>query len=258
VKKASLLAASSVAVGIGILAAPGVAAAAGGTSYQAQLNAINGSGASGSFMLTLDGSTATVTEHVSGLAASFNGKPYPHVQHIHIAAKGQCPDMSADTSKDGVISTTEGAPFYGAIGTTLSTSGDTSPAAGTTLTVAPSGGSFHYQRTFRLDAKTLDSIKAGTAVVVVHGLDPSKLPQAAQKEKSDLVPALPLAATSPALCGTITASQMSSMPTGAAATGGGSTAGLQHEGLIAAGALLVAAGAATGAGALRRRTTAQR
>jgi hypothetical protein len=91
-------------------------------------------------------------EHVSGLAASFNGKPYPHVQHIHIAAKGQCPDMSADTSGDGVISTTESGPFYGAIGTTLSTSGDTGPAAGTTLTVAPSGASFHYQRSFQLDA----------------------------------------------------------------------------------------------------------
>jgi len=257
VKKASLLAASSVAVGIGLLAVPGVAAAA-GTSYQAQLSAINGSGASGTFMLTLDGSTATITEHASGLAASFNGQPYPHVQHIHIGAKGQCPDMSADASKDGVISTTEGAPFYGGIGTTLSTSGDTSPAAGTTLTVAPSGGSFDYQRTFPLDAKTLDSIKAGTAVIVVHGLDPAKLPAAAQSEKSDLVPSLPLAATSPALCGTLTASQMSSMPNGAAATGGGSTAGLQHEGLLAGGAALVAAGALTGGAALRRRTGSTR
>ena len=257
-KKASLLAASSVAVGIGILAVPGVAAAAGGSSYQAHLGALNGSGASGSFLLSLDGSTATITEHVSGLAASFNGQPYPHVQHIHIGAKGQCPDPSADTSKDGVISTTEGAPFYGGIGTTLSTSGDTSPAAATTLTVAPSGASFDYQRTFALDAKTLDSIKAGTAVVVVHGLDPASLPQAAQSEKSDLVPSLPLAATSPALCGAVTASQMSSMPAGAAATGGGSTAGLQHEGLLAGGAALVAAGAVTGAAALRRRTGARR
>lgn len=256
-KKASLLAASSVAMGIGLLAAPGVAAAA-GTSYQAQLNAINGSGASGTLLLELDGSTATVTEHASGLAASFNGQPYPHVQHIHIGAKGQCPDMSADASKDGVISTTEGAPFYGGIGTTLSTSGDTSPAAGTTLTVAPSGGSFDYQRTFPLDAKTLDSIKAGTAVIVVHGLDPAKLPSAAQSEKSDLVPSLPLAATSPALCGTLTASQMSSMPNGAAATGGGSTAGLQHEGLLAGGVALVAVGALTGGAALRRRTGSAR
>ena len=256
-KKASLLAASSVALGIGVLAVPGIAAASDATSYQAQLSQINNSGASGTFMLSLNGSTATITEHVDGLAATFNGNPYPHVQHIHIAAKGQCPDMSADTSGDGVISTTEGAPFYGAIGTTLSTSGDTSPAAGTTLTVAPSGASFDYKRTFDLDAKTLDSIKAGTAVIVVHGLDPSKLPAAAQSEKSDLVPSLPLAATSPALCGTLTASQMSSMPSGAADTGGGSTAGVEHEGLLAGGAALVAAGALTGGLALRRRSAAR-
>ena len=253
-KKATLLAASTVALGIGVLAVPGIAAAAAATSYQAQLDAINGSGASGTFMLSLNGSTATITEHVDGLAATFGGNPYPHVQHIHIGAKGQCPDMSADTSKDGVISTTEGGPFYGAIGTTLSTSGDTSPAAGTTLTVAPSGASFDYKRSFDLDSKTLDSIKAGTAVIVVHGLDPAKLPSAAQSEKSDLVPSLPLAATSPALCGKVTASQMSSMPSGAADTGGGSTAGVEHEGLLAGGAALLAAGALTGGLALRRRS----
>jgi hypothetical protein len=253
-KKATLLAASTVALGIGVLAVPGIAAAADATSYQAQLDAINGSGASGTFMLSLNGSTATITEHVDGLAATFGGNPYPHVQHIHIGAKGQCPDMSADTSKDGVISTTEGGPFYGAIGTTLSTSGDTSPAAGTTLTVAPSGASFDYKRSFDLDSKTLDSIKAGTAVIVVHGLDPAKLPSAAQSEKSDLVPSLPLAATSPALCGALTASQMSSMPSGAADTGGGSTAGVEHEGLLAGGAALLAAGALTGGLALRRRS----
>ena len=95
-------------------------------------------------MISLNGSQATITEHVTGLAATFGGKPYPHVQHIHIGAKGTCPTTSADTNGDGVISTTEGAPSYGGIGTTLSTSGDTSPAAGTTLTVAPSGASIDY------------------------------------------------------------------------------------------------------------------
>ena len=253
-KKATLLAASSVALGIGVLAVPGIAAAADGSSYQAQLAQLNGSGASGTFMLSLNGSTATITEHVDGLAATFGGNPYPHVQHIHIGAKGQCPDMSADTSGDGVISTTEGAPFYGAIGTTLSTSGDTSPAAGTTLTVAPSGASFDYKRSFDLDSKTLDSIKAGTAVIVVHGLDPAKLPSAAQSVKSDLVPSLPLAATSPALCGTLVASQMSSMPGGAANTGGGSTSGIEDQGVLGLGGVLLAAGLGAGALAMRRRT----
>jgi len=253
-RKAPFLAASSVALGIGLLAMPGIASADTGSSYQAQLAPLNHAGASGTFMLSLNGSQATITEHVDGLAATFGGKPYPHVQHIHIGAQGNCPTASADKDGDGVVSTTEGAGNYGGIGTTLSTSGDTSPAAATTLTVAPSGASFDYKRTITLDDKTLAALKGGTGVVVVHGLDPATLSAKAQAAKSDLVPALPLAATSPALCGALTASQMS-MPSGAAATGGGSTAGLQDEGLLAGGAALVAAGAVAGAVALRRRSS---
>jgi hypothetical protein len=203
-------------------------------------------------MVTLNGNQATVTEKVSGLAATFSGKPYPHVQHIHIGAKGTCPGPSADTSGDGVISTTEGAPFYGGIGATLSTSGDTSPAAGTDLAVAGMGSSFTYQRTITLDAKTLASLQSGTAVVVVHGLDPATLPAGAQKEPSDLVPSLPLAATSPALCGTLTA-----MPAGAPGTGIAAPA--QQQGadlaLIATGAGLIAA--AGGVYGIRRRLAAK-
>jgi len=256
-RKAPFLAASSVALGIGLLAMPGIASADTGSSYQAQLAPLNHSSASGTFMLSLNGSQATITEHVDGLAATFGGKPYPHVQHIHIGAQGNCPTASADKDGDGVVSTTEGAGNYGGIGTTLSTSGDTSPAAGTTLTVAPSGASFDYKRTINLDDKTLAAVKGGTGVVVVHGLDPATLSAKAQAAKSDLVPALPLAATSPALCGALTTSQMS-MPTGAAATGGGSTAGVQDEGLIAGGAALVAAGAVAGGLALRRRSSTVR
>lgn len=256
-KKSLLLAAPSVALGIAVMAMPGIASAADSTSYQAKLGALNGSGASGTVMIQMNGDQATVTEKVTGLAGMFNGAPYPHVQHIHIGAKGECPTPAADTDKDGVISTTEGAPAYGAIGTTLSTSGDTSPAAGTTLTVAPSGASFTYNRTFALDAKTMESLKAGTAVVVVHGLDPATLSAAAQSKPSDLVPSLPLAATSPALCGALTASQMGSMPSGSAATGGGSTAGVEDQGLMALGGGLLAAGAVAGGLAVRRRSAAQ-
>lgn len=239
-------------LGIGL---PGTASAASTTSYQANLQAINHVTGSGDFMLKLNGSQATVTEHVSGLADKFGGNAYPHVQHIHIDGKGQCPTTSADTNGDGVVSTTEGAPSYGGIGTTLSTSGDTSPAAGTTLTVAPSGATYTYSRSFTLDSKTMAALKAGTAVIVVHGLDPATLSKKAQGEKSDLVPALPLAATSPALCGVVTASQMTSVPGGAPQTGGGSTSGIQDESvLLLGGGLLIAAG---GAFAARRRSARQ-
>jgi hypothetical protein len=252
-KKSLLLLAPSLALGIAAIATPSSAFAAGSTSYQAQLAPLNHSTGSGKIWIDLDGSKATVTETFTGLAKSFSGQPYPHVQHIHIGAKGECPPGSADKNGDGVISTTEGGPSYGAIGTTLSTSGDTSPAAGTTLTVAPSGSSTSYKRTFTMNAKTVAALRDGTAVVVVHGLNPTTLSTTAQGEKSDLVPSLPLAATSPALCGAVTASQMSSMPNGSAGTGGGSTAGVQHESLLASGGLLVVGGLLAGGFAARRR-----
>jgi hypothetical protein len=219
------IAATGGALVLGMFAAnPAVAQTSNGaTAYQANLQEINGSGASGTLMITLNGSQATITEKASGLAATFSGNPYPHVQHIHIGAKGECPTMAADTDGDGVISTTEGAPSYGPIGATLSTSGPTSPASGTVLNIAPSGPTIDYSRTITLDDKTVAAIKANTGVIVVHGLDPAKLSAKAQAAKSDLVPSLPLAATSPALCGSLTAAQTTAVPSGGAATGAGGT-----------------------------------
>jgi hypothetical protein len=221
-----------------------------GSSYMATLNPLNHATGSGTLMLKLNGSSATVTEHWSGLAAEFSGAPYPHVQHIHIGAKGTCPTSAADKDGDGVVSTTEGASFYGGIGTTLSVSGDTSPAAGTNIKIAPAGASTDYSRKITLDSATMESVKDGTAVIVVHGLDPATLSKKAQGEKSDLVPSLPLAATSPALCGSLM-----TMPSGAPQTGSGSTAGPEALGLFALGGGLLAA-AGGGAIWLRRRNTA--
>lgn len=256
-KKSLLLLAPTVALGVAALAMPGAASAAEGTSYQAQLNALNNSSGSGTLTLALNGSEATITQTVTGLADKFSGKPYPHVQHIHIGAKGECPTPDADKDGDDVVNTTEGTSAYGPIGTTLSTSGDTSPAAASTLTVAPMGASFDYSRTFTLDSKTMASLKEGTAVIVVHGLDPATLSQKAQDAKSDLVPSLPLAATSPALCGTLVASQMGSMPGGGADTGGGSTSGVENQAVLGFGGALLAAGLGAGALAMRRRTASE-
>jgi hypothetical protein len=235
------------AVPVALAAAPAMADS--GASYQATLNPLNHATGSGTAWISVNGSSATVTESWSGLAGDFNGAPYPHVQHIHIGGQGVCPTPSADKNGDGVISTTEGGPAYGAIGTTLSTSGDTSPAAGPNIKIAPSGSSTEYKRTISLDSKTLDSLKAGTAVVVVHGLDPSTLSKKAQGEKSDLVPSLPLAATSPALCGTLRA-----MPTGGVNTGTGSTAGTEDAGLLGLAGALFALGAGTAMYTVRRKT----
>jgi hypothetical protein len=235
------LAASTMALGgMALVASPAVAAT---QSYEATLAPLNGSSASGTLMLTLDGNQATITEKASGLPQTFGGNPYPHVQHIHINGQGTCPAMSADTNGDGVISTTEGAPAYGPIGTTLSTSGPTTAAAGTVLTIAPSGATIDYSRTIMLDAATVSAIQNHTAVIVVHGLDPTTLSTQAQAEKSELVPSLPLAATSPALCGALTAAQTTAVPAGGAQTGLGGTSGTEDGMLFVLGGSLLAGSA---------------
>jgi hypothetical protein len=242
----ALLPLAAAAVPFALMAAP--AQAASGNTYQATLDPLNHSSGSGMAMITLNGNTADVKLSWSGLAATFNGAAYPHVEHIHIAGQGQCPTTAADKNGDGVISTTEGGPAYGGIGTTLSVKGDTSPKAGTDIKIAPGGSSTNYHRTIQLSNAAATSVRNGSGVVVVHGLDPATLSKKAQNEKSDLVPSLPLAATSPALCGVLSAS-----PSGGVATGSGSTAGVEDLGLLAAGGGLVALGG--GVFGLRRRTT---
>ena len=255
-KKALVKIAAPVAVGAAaLLALPGTASAADTTSYSATLNPLNNqTGASGTLMLQLNGSTATITEQVSGLAQTFMNAPFPHVQHIHGGAAGMCPTQADDANGDGVVSTPEAAKDYGSVLTTLSVSGDTSASAATDVKIAPSGGSYSYSRTINLDSATMQAIQNGTAVIVVHGLDPATAPKAATTEKSPLVPSLPLAATAPALCGKLVASQMSSMPAGGAATGGGSTAGVQDGGLLALGGALLLGATGIGVAARRRAT----
>jgi hypothetical protein len=240
----ALLPLAAAAVPFAMMAAP--AQADSGSTFQTTLNPLNHSSGSGMAMITLNGNTAHVTLSWSGLAATFDGAAYPHVEHIHIAGNGQCPTTAADKNGDGVISTTEGGPAYGGIGTTLSVMGDTSPNAGTDIKIAPSGSSTNYHRTIQLSNDAASSVRNGTAVVVVHGLDPATLSKQAQTEKSDLVPSLPLAATSPALCGVLSAS-----PSGGVAAGTGSTAGVEDVGLLASGGGLVALGG--GLFAVRRR-----
>jgi hypothetical protein len=252
-KKVFLLAAPALGLGLVAMGAgPAMADHAEG-SYSVTLGEINNSGASGEVWIDVVGAEATVTITASGLAETFDGNPFPHVQHIHIGAEGVCPDMSADENEDGIISTTEGAPFYGGIGTTLSVGGgDKSADAGLDLTVAPSGPTIDYKETFELNEETQDALEAGTAVVVVHGLDPATQPESALDE-SDLVPELPLAATSPALCGTLAL-----MPAGGADTGVVSTSSTTEStagmGFLALGGLLAAA-AAGGVYTVRRRAT---
>jgi hypothetical protein len=249
-----LLAAPALALGaLSMAAAPATAHEGDMWSSQATLNTLNNSGTTGQAMVDVHGTEATVTVDVSGAAETFMDGPFPHAQHIHIAAQGTCPGPEADTDGDGVVSTTEGHPFYGHIGTSLTTEGDTGADSGLAVDRFPGGSAYSYERTFELDAETAESLKNGTAVVVVHGVDPAKMPAAAAEKMSDLDPSLPAAATLPAACGTLASSQMGAMPEGGADTGVTQETG-STTGAVALGGGVLAA-AAGGAWALRRRAS---
>lgn len=223
-------------------------------SYQADLGALNASGVSGTGMVTLSGDQATVTVQADGLLAGS-----PHAQHFHIGAQGQCPTDADDENGDGFVSVTEGAPYYGSIGASLTTSGDTGPDSGLAIDRYPTadGGSYTYERTFPVSEDVQESFAAGTAVLVVHGVDKDGSGAYDGDVVSDLDPALPMEATAPAACGVLAAAQMGTAPAGGAETGAGSTAGIEHPAALAAGGLAIAGAAAAGAVAYRRRATDQ-
>jgi hypothetical protein len=101
VSKALLLLAPAAGLGVMAFAAQPAGAATQSTSYQATLSPLNHVNGSGDVTIRLSGDQATISEHFSGLAATFGGNPYPHVQHIHGGADGQCPTTSADKNGDG-------------------------------------------------------------------------------------------------------------------------------------------------------------
>ncbi|SNS11323.1 hypothetical protein SAMN06893096_10269 [Geodermatophilus pulveris] len=224
-------------------------------SYQADLSALNQSGVTGTGMVTLNEDSATVVIEASGLLAGA-----PHAQHFHIGAEGTCPTDAEDGDGDGFLSTTEGAPFYGAIGTSLTTGGDTSPDSGLAVDRFPTAddGTVTYERTFDITEDVQEAFAGGTAVLVLHGVDEDGSGTYDGDVKSDLDPSLPMEATAPAACGALEMAQMGTTPVGGAETGGGSTTGTEQQAAIGIGALALTGAAAAGALAYRRRQAADR
>jgi hypothetical protein len=162
-----------------VVAAAGVTAAALGATgtvhYQAALSPIRHdpladghSTARGTASLDVQGTQVHVVLHLTGLTPNA-----PHAMHIHgeFAARNECPGPHADTNGDGLISLEEGAPFYGPIDTSFTTTGDTSAASGLALErfpVADASGRIDYDRTFTIPQDVIDSL--GSLHIVVHGL----------------------------------------------------------------------------------------
>lgn len=158
-----------------VVCAVAFAGGPGKSMFRAVLNPIphnavadGGSNVTGTARLKVDGTRVHVIIHVHGLTPNL-----PHAMHIHgiLGDANVCPPASADANGDGLISLEEGAPFYGPIDTSFTTSGDTSAASGLALErfpVADREGNLNYNRTFTIPQNVLDSL--GSLHIVVHGL----------------------------------------------------------------------------------------
>ncbi|GLI26516.1 hypothetical protein ARHIZOSPH14_07580 [Agromyces rhizosphaerae] len=183
-------------------------------SYSYTLNAIQPasvpeSAASGTTRVkALPNGKLQVTVEAWGLSPNL-----PHAMHLHgvpgAATDMGCPGPGA-AGADGVVSVVDGIPFYGGILTSLTSTGDTSPASALALdrfATADANGYLYYQRTFTDVPGYTD---AGTVQVVVHGIDfDSNGAYAFNADDpfasmaSSLSGAIPLEATVPVLCGGI-------------------------------------------------------
>lgn len=123
--------------------------------YKASIQALNNSGVSGTAMLWLEGSMLTVKIDAMGLEANML-----HPQHIHgfmdNNKNSTCPNWSADTNGDGIISLEEGLPSYGPVLLSL-----------TEFPTADSNGEIHYMKKFTIDGSVLP---LQNRAIVLHGL----------------------------------------------------------------------------------------
>lgn len=244
-RRALVIPAAGIAAAL-LAAAPAFATTDDGGSTQATLSPIplNDAPGSGTAMLEVDGTTVSFTLAYDGLLADA-----PHAAHVHYAegARNECPTAADDADASGTLNTTEGAPAYGGIVVSLTTTGDTSPSSGLAVDRFGVGDDVSYSRgDVTVTPEVAEDILSGESVVVVHGVDHDGSGAYDGATVSDLDPALPTEATDPALCGILQASQMS-MPAGGVDTGeaavGGANLGIVAAGGAAAlvgGALLVA------------------
>jgi hypothetical protein len=171
--------------------------------FQADLDPLNNSGASGTANLALEGVQLNTDIASQGLAPNL-----PHAQHIHglEQAISECPSLAADQNGDGLVNTTEGQPSYGPILTSLTTEGDTSPDSALAVDrfpVANEDGTLTYDRTLGVPKNVADRL--GEFAIVQHGVDlnGNGVYDEEAAGPSDLDPSLPQEATIPANCGRI-------------------------------------------------------
>jgi serine/threonine protein kinase len=157
----------------------------------------------------LNGDTLSVTLDTNGL---LNGQA--HAMHIHAGGKGICPPASAARLHNGhrAISTTDGIKYYGPPQVALTSHGDTSPKSIIDFSRYPHVGNITYERAqIVLPPGVAAAIRAGDAVMVVHGIDYNHNGLYDNVlDRSELNNTLPGEATAPALCGPLKATTTAS------------------------------------------------
>ena len=119
------------------LALTSVAFAQGGKDkqkFRANLDPLNGSGATGHAKLSLKGNKLNAKINSHGMAPKL-----PHAQHIHgfEQAVSECPTLAEDEDGDSLVNTVEGQPAYGPVLVSFTTKGDTSASSGLAVSRFP-------------------------------------------------------------------------------------------------------------------------
>ena len=217
------------------------AAAATGLDFTAMLAPVgsNGVAGSGELWVTLTGTKAKFTLQVDGLLADA-----PHAAALYANAAGKCPTAAQAKDNNGhkSVALADAAPVLGSPGTTLTVSGDTGAGSALAFDRYPTAGAYTYSRTFDIDPAVAAAVKNGTAVMVVHGIDYNK--NGKYDDVLGTTSGVTAESAAPALCGSFVASQMQSVPTGSADTGGGPADSSTTLAGFGALSLLGAAGAA--------------
>jgi serine/threonine-protein kinase len=155
--------------------------------------------------MRLTGDTAQVRIRARGV---LNG--FPHAIHIHAGAQGTCPHGNAASVHNGnrVITTQDGAPFYGKVVAALTTApGKTDPSSLLDFAHFPSAVPINYSRTIDFGPVVAAQIRQNTsAVVIIHGIDYNHNDTydnglSIDREHRNL----PIEQTAPALCGPLVA-----------------------------------------------------
>lgn len=226
-------------------------------AFQIDLEQLNGSGSTGTALLSLRGNALTVWIKSEGLVPG-----QPSAQHLHGSTDGhdfQCPHGGDDTNGDGILDNTEATVHYGDINISLTESGGTDAGSGLAvdrMPVADAQGKVSYKRTITVGQDVVDQIK--DLHIVQHGVDRNDNGKYDFEGagKSELDPKLPQEATAPTNCGVVKGAAVGSVPVGGVETGSGAS----DDGMSTGGVAGTAGAAAVTAAGLvllaRRRTAA--